>query len=488
MSEAFVDGGKEADLLNGGGVAADQVISGEAEVANEAKFEGFEVLDAAPDEVGGFLAGEVGEVALIDERDGCALAGEGGGCNSAVDTAAENQDIKALAVEFVEIGLSELGHTMNPCAMWSEKGEVLLWLGFSKRPSSRMRGGGGGVLRCLVVDPEGGGCASKAIEEVGVIEVLFACLGEGGASFSDLAGADDADVTDSARVLPSSDSRLSVVCGLLGFLGGGFAPTVAFAVLVEPIDGGVGGQFSCAAFAHLGGISSAIHPMGDLCAHRFGDIPREDITIGFSESLAIWGIAAILLDAKLVDHFGITGGVALVRRVGDGGLERTPRVDIADAGVKLFAWDGARLGEAGDPVGAWGFLGAWGSLGGGVVDAGRERERTRDGTSACVGTRIMDTAGGGRWEITAKLGSFVDGRRGRLGKRCGRGGSFEYGGYFCVVQSLFGALCRKRACEGRELVGESRRRVRVDFFQGGGSLNKEKQDVAKDACWEIEKR
>src|SRR5262249_54934412 len=78
-----------------------------AEVPDQAEFQRLQVLDAAPGEVRGLLAGEAREVALLDERHARALACERGRRNGAVDPAADDEGVEDPGGKFFEVGVPQ---------------------------------------------------------------------------------------------------------------------------------------------------------------------------------------------------------------------------------------------------------------------------------------------------------------------------------------------------------------------------------------------
>src|SRR6185437_16872726 len=103
VAEAALVRGVEADLLDRGRVALDEVVARDAQLAHEAELEVLQVLDAAPRQVRRLLAGEPGEVPAVDQRDARAAGRERSGRDRSVDATAEDDHVEAAAVELVEV-------------------------------------------------------------------------------------------------------------------------------------------------------------------------------------------------------------------------------------------------------------------------------------------------------------------------------------------------------------------------------------------------
>lgn len=102
MVGGFGMGGDEADLAHGMGVVAQEGVAGSAELAHEAELAIFEVFDAAPDEVGGGLAGATCEVRTVDDANAQALGAQAGCRDRAVDAPADDEDVELGAIELAE--------------------------------------------------------------------------------------------------------------------------------------------------------------------------------------------------------------------------------------------------------------------------------------------------------------------------------------------------------------------------------------------------
>ncbi len=101
---------------------------------------------------------------------------------------------------------------------------------------------------------------------------------------------------------------------------------MTFAVVDEPVVSSVGVEF--AALADASGVSVAVDPVGDLCTHGFGHVPRKDIAVGFALALVVFLIAAVAFDVELVDDMGVCVGVSLTRTALDRRVDGAPRLGV----------------------------------------------------------------------------------------------------------------------------------------------------------------
>ncbi len=211
--------------------------------------------------------------------------------------------------------------TQFPCGAWGGTPPKQAQLRKSYQREKR-RGG----EEELIVDEVGGLGASETIGDMAVFKVASTGLCGGGATVAHFTRANDADVSDTTGIFPRSDGGLTVVGGSLGFSGADLSPTVAFAVVDEPIVSSVGVEF--AALAEARGVSVAVDPVGDLRAHRFGDVPRKDIAVSFALALVVFLVAAVAFDVELVDDMGVCVGATLTRAVLDRGIDGAPRLGV----------------------------------------------------------------------------------------------------------------------------------------------------------------
>ena len=67
-AKAPVDGDHETDLPNLGGIVLDQVVAAQAQPPDQRIIVALQILDPAPDQIRGLLAGEAGEIVPVDQR------------------------------------------------------------------------------------------------------------------------------------------------------------------------------------------------------------------------------------------------------------------------------------------------------------------------------------------------------------------------------------------------------------------------------------
>ncbi len=245
----------------------------------------------------------------------------------------------------------------------------------------------------LVVDPIDRLGVSEAVADVRIVEIASAGLGECRAAIGHFAGADHADMTDAMRVFPYGNGRLALVGGALGFFGRGLSPTVSSAVLVEPVVGCVGGEFACAACTRRGGIAVAVDPVRDLSTHRFGGIPCKNVAVGFAQSLAIFGVAPVVFNAKLIDDSGVFRRITTAGRIRNWRVDGCPRVHVVDGTIDLTAGDVDGVGAVG-LVDRAGRLGRLGRLGG-----------TRAQLTTAIGEQVIHVEA----EATDIIGCTIEG-------------------------------------------------------------------------------
>ncbi|MEI2779716.1 MAG: hypothetical protein V9G19_27920 [Tetrasphaera sp.] len=98
VAKAPLVGREEPDLFDRRGVRPDQVVARAAELGDQPELEALHVLDPAPGEVGGLLAGEPGEIRAVDQRHARPARREARRGHRAVDAAAHDQHVKARAL------------------------------------------------------------------------------------------------------------------------------------------------------------------------------------------------------------------------------------------------------------------------------------------------------------------------------------------------------------------------------------------------------
>ena len=106
--------GIKPNLLDPGWVVLDQMIAAQTEFSDQPVIMIFKILDSAPGEVAGLLAGEAGEVTLLDQCDFGTLAGKRCRRHRAVYPATDDQNIVNALVQFLDVAVTKF-HRWSFC-------------------------------------------------------------------------------------------------------------------------------------------------------------------------------------------------------------------------------------------------------------------------------------------------------------------------------------------------------------------------------------